>query len=127
MAGDWLTIVLRLALYLDITAAFGVTMFGIYALRHDEPILDDLAPLSRTRWSICRHRHCAVNVGMTIMAKALAGRAVPTDQQNKYESDGVAPANETKDRSALRSLQVGRVLPGKDGGQSWQHTFCHQP
>ncbi len=63
MAGDWLTIVLRLALYLDITAAFGVTMFGICALRHDEPILDDLVPLSRTRWRICRHRHCAVNVG----------------------------------------------------------------
>ncbi len=61
------------------------------------------------------------------MAKALAGRAVPADQQDKCESDDVAPANGTRDRSALRNLQVDRVLAGKDGGQSWQHTSCHQP
>ena len=36
MAGDWLTIVLRLALYLDLAAAFGVAMFGLYALGNDE-------------------------------------------------------------------------------------------
>lgn len=32
MAEDWFTIVLRLALYLDMAAAFGVAMFGVYAL-----------------------------------------------------------------------------------------------
>ena len=37
MAEDWFTIVLRLALYLDMAAAFGVAVFGVYALGHDEP------------------------------------------------------------------------------------------
>jgi len=35
MTGDWLTIALRLALYLDMAAAFGVAMFGVYALGRD--------------------------------------------------------------------------------------------
>lgn len=73
MAGDWLTIVLRLALYLDMAAAFGVAMFGIYALRHDERS----SPISRL-YRVLVGASAAIGIvlsmwGMTVMAKAMSG------------------------------------------------------
>lgn len=73
MAGDWLTIALRLALYLDMAAAFGVAMFGIYALRHDERS----STISRF-YRVCVGASAAIGIalsmwGMTVMAKAMSG------------------------------------------------------
>ena len=73
MAGDWLTIVLRLALYLDLAAAFGVAMFGLYALGNDERS----ATISR-RYRVLIGASAAIGIalsmwGMTVMAKAMSG------------------------------------------------------
>eukprot|EP00952_Eustigmatos_sp_NYUAD-ZCMA_P011159 45466-Eustigmatos_ZCMA.PRE.1 len=35
MADDWLNIALRFGLYLDLTILFGVSLFGVQALRPD--------------------------------------------------------------------------------------------
>lgn len=84
MAGDWLTIVLRLALYLDLAAAFGVAMFGLYALGNDERS----STISR-RYRVLIGASAAIGIalsmwGMTVMAKAMSGaqscwRALKTD------------------------------------------------
>ncbi len=73
MAGDWLTIVLRLALYLDLAAAFGVAMFGLYALGNDERS----STISR-RYRVLIGASAAIGIalsmwGMTVMAKAMSG------------------------------------------------------
>ena len=69
MAGDWLTIVLRLALYLDLAAAFGVAMFGLYALGNDERS----STISR-RYRVLIGASAAIGIvlsmwGMTVMAR----------------------------------------------------------
>jgi copper resistance protein D len=73
MAGDWLTVALRLALYLDMAAAFGVAMFGLYALGRDERS----SAVSR-RYRIFVGVSAAIGIalsmwGMTEMAKAMSG------------------------------------------------------
>ena len=73
MAEDWFTIVLRLALYLDMAAAFGVAMFGVYALGHDERSL----AIGRC-YRICVGAFSAFGIGlsvvsMTVLAKAMSG------------------------------------------------------
>ncbi|CAM4291424.1 copper homeostasis membrane protein CopD [Comamonas aquatilis] len=73
MAEDWLTIGLRLALYLNMAAAFGVALFGVYALGHDERSL----AISR-RYRICVGVFAVMGmglsiIGMTRLAKALSG------------------------------------------------------
>ena len=73
MAEDWFTIVLRLALYLDMAAAFGVAMFGVYALGHDERSL----AIAR-RYRVCIGVFAAIGIGlsvigMTVLAKAMSG------------------------------------------------------
>ncbi|WP_120970089.1 copper homeostasis membrane protein CopD [Comamonas sp. lk] len=73
MAEDWLTIVLRLALYLDMAAAFGVALFGVYALGHDER---SLAISRRYRIYVGVFAVMGLGlsiIGMTRLAKALAG------------------------------------------------------
>ena len=79
MAGDWLTIVLRLALYLDLAAAFGVAMFGLYALGNDERS----STISR-RYRVLIGASAAIGIalsmwGMTVMAKAMSGELVEFD------------------------------------------------
>ena len=73
MAEDWFTIVLRLALYLDMAAAFGVAVFGVYALGHDERSL----AIAR-RYRVCIGVFAAIGIGlsvigMTVLAKAMSG------------------------------------------------------
>jgi putative copper resistance protein D len=73
MAEDWFTIVLRLALYLDMAAAFGVAMFGVYALGHDERSL----AIARS-YRVCVGAFAAFGIGlsvigMTVLAKAMSG------------------------------------------------------
>lgn len=73
MAGDWFTIVLRLALYLDMATAFGVAMFGLYALRHDER-----SSLISQRYRVFVGAAAAIGIGLSIcgmmvMAKAMSG------------------------------------------------------
>ncbi|MEG0558517.1 MAG: copper resistance protein CopD, partial [Comamonas sp.] len=73
MTEDWLTIVLRLALYLDMAAAFGVALFGVYALGHDER---SLAISRRYRIYVGVFAVMGLGlsiIGMTRLAKALAG------------------------------------------------------
>jgi putative copper resistance protein D len=72
MAEDWFTIVLRLALYLDMAAAFGVAMFSVYALGR-RAILGNCASLSRLRWCMCSNRIGLSVIGMTVLAKAMSG------------------------------------------------------
>lgn len=73
MAGDWLTIALRLALYLDMATAFGVAMFGLYALRHDER-----SSAISQRYRVFVGAAAAIGIGLSIcgmmvMAKAMSG------------------------------------------------------
>ncbi|WP_428832739.1 hypothetical protein [Pseudomonas aeruginosa] len=68
-----MTIVLRLALYLDLAAAFGVAMFGLYALGNDERS----STISR-RYRVLIGASAAIGIalsmwGMTVMAKAMSG------------------------------------------------------
>ncbi|MEG0446930.1 MAG: copper homeostasis membrane protein CopD [Comamonas sp.] len=73
MTEDWLTIVLRLALYLDMAAAFGVALFGVYALGHDER---SLAISRRYRIYVGVFAVMGLGlsiIGMTRLAKALSG------------------------------------------------------
>ena len=73
MAEDWFTIVLRLALYLDLAAAFGVAMFCVYALGHDER---SLAIARRYRVFVGAFAVLGIGlsfVGMTVLAKAMSG------------------------------------------------------
>ena len=73
MAADWLTIVLRFALYLDLAPTFGVAIFGLYALWHDERS----SPIAQ-RYSAFIRIAAAIGLGLslcgiTVMAKAMAG------------------------------------------------------
>jgi putative copper resistance protein D len=73
MAEDWFTIVLRLALYLDLAAAFGVAMFCVYALGHDER---SLAIARRYRVFVGAFAVLGIGlsfIGMTVLAKAMSG------------------------------------------------------
>jgi len=73
MAGDWFTIVLRLALYLDMATALGVAMFGLYALRNDER-----SSAISQRYRVFVGAAAAIGIGLSIcgmmvMAKAMSG------------------------------------------------------
>lgn len=73
MAEDWFTIVLRLALYLDMAAGFGVAMFSVYALGHDERSLA-IARRYRVCVGVCAVIGIGLSViGMTVLAKAMSG------------------------------------------------------
>lgn len=73
MAEDWFTIVLRLALYLDLAAAFGIAMFCVYALGRDERSL----AIAR-RYRIYVGAFAAIGmglslIGMAVLAKSMSG------------------------------------------------------
>ena len=77
MAGDWFTIVLRLALYLDMATALGVAMFGLYALRNDER-----SSAISQRYRVFVGAAAAIGIGLSIcgmmvMAKAMSGACTP--------------------------------------------------
>ncbi|MFC4922740.1 copper homeostasis membrane protein CopD [Delftia deserti] len=73
MSEDWFTIVLRLALYLDMAAAFGVAMFGVYALGRDERSLA-IARFYRLSVGAFAAIGIALSVvSMTVLAKAMSG------------------------------------------------------
>src|SRR3546814_13629647 len=79
MAGDWLTIALRLALYLDVAAAFGVAMFGVYALGHDERS----SAISR-RYRILVGAFAVIGIALSMWALALMAK-VMSGAQNYAE------------------------------------------
>ncbi|QRI89824.1 copper homeostasis membrane protein CopD [Delftia lacustris] len=73
MAGDWLTIALRLALYLDLAAAFGVALFALYALGRDERS-SAVAHRFRTLVGAAAALGIVLSVwALTVLAKAMSG------------------------------------------------------
>ncbi len=73
MAGDWLTIALRLALYLDLAAAFGVALFALYALGRDERS-SAVARRFRTLVGAAAALGIGLSVwALTVLAKAMSG------------------------------------------------------
>ena len=64
MAADWLTIVLRFAVYLDMAPTFGVAIFGLYALWHDEQ-----SPLIAQRYRAFIGIAAAIGIGLSIRVR----------------------------------------------------------
>lgn len=75
MTDDWLNIALRFAVYMDLGATFGVSLFGVYALR-----LDSRSSLVAQRFARAAFAGALVGIAlslgaMAVLAKAMSGAA----------------------------------------------------
>jgi putative copper resistance protein D len=75
MTDDWLNIALRFAVYMDLGATFGVSLFGVYALR-----LDSRSSLVAQRFARAAVAGALVGIAlslgaMAVLAKAMSGAA----------------------------------------------------
>ncbi|WP_422649365.1 copper homeostasis membrane protein CopD [Cupriavidus sp. H18C1] len=79
---DWATVSVRFALYLDLTALFGLPLFGLYALRREE-----ISSGIGSRYVAIASALAAVGIGLSlaniaVMAKAMTGASEYAELQS---------------------------------------------
>lgn len=79
---DWATVSVRFALYLDLTALFGLPLFGLYALRREE-----ISSGIGSRYVAISSALAAVGIGLSlaniaVMAKAMTGASEYAELQS---------------------------------------------
>ncbi|MBY4899267.1 MULTISPECIES: copper homeostasis membrane protein CopD [Cupriavidus] len=79
---DWATVSVRFALYLDLTALFGLPLFGLYALRREE-----ISSGIGSRYVAITSALAAVGIGLSlaniaVMAKAMTGASEYAELQS---------------------------------------------